>query len=97
MRRKAPTNRLILLGEQDASSDVFAAPTYRPLKDATDDELTTPHRVKMGKTVKVATKSQIERSRFNARPNQLILLVGQEGPNDSRADPNLQTLERRDR
>ena len=72
------------------------ASTYKPLKDATDDELTTLKRVKHGKIADIATKSQIKRSRLNAPPNHLILLVGQEASNDFLAGPNLQALKRRD-
>ena len=71
-------------------------PTYRPLKDATDDELTIPQHVKPGKIAQIATKSQIERSRLNAPPTRLILHVEQAAPDVFLADPTFPTVKIRD-
>ena len=71
-------------------------PSYIPLKDATDDELTTPQHVKPGKIEQIAPKSQLERSRLKAPPNQLIIPARQAAPDDFLADPTFPTVKRRD-
>ena len=70
----------------------WPTPTYKLLKDATDDELTTLQHVKPGKIAQIAPKGQIERPRLNAPPARLILPASQAALDVFLADPNLETV-----